>query len=341
MTGTLPMEENMSAATLVHRVSLFILLVALGIAGLPSGGLAQAAATATVADTPTADNRLDDAQARADALAERLAESEGRVDELVGLRDDLQNRLGIAEAELASARDDVARQRDQVEALASDLDAQRSTLDELAASRDALSVERDRLVERVSELEDETEMLRQREADALLKASSRQTEIVQLRSELKVLSQRTIRLDAEVSELRESASESATRAGALEEELATLRAGLPSRLGGSASLPELRQAAAELAGQMREMHARLRRQPDDESLHQAYDAASRELGDVQLKIAGETDAAGIYRLQPTDTLSALAHRHMLNGNWRVIYDNNRYVLDDPDRVIAGLTLVMP
>jgi nucleoid-associated protein YgaU len=92
---------------------------------------------------------------------------------------------------------------------------------------------------------------------------------------------------------------------------------------------------------MREMHAKLRLQPEDADLRQAYDAAARQLGNVQLKIAGETDAAGIYRLQPADTLSALAHRHLLHGDWRVIYESNRYVLDDPDEVIAGLTLVMP
>jgi nucleoid-associated protein YgaU len=113
-------------------------------------------------------------------------------------------------------------------------------------------------------------------------------------------------------------------------------------MGGAVSLADLRTEAAATAERMRSMHRDMRRQKTNASLHEAFNAAARELRSTQLLIAGETGAAGLYQLRPEDTLAAVAHRVLGDSlQWGKIYEKNRYVLENPDRLIAGITLVLP
>lgn len=49
-----------------------------------------------------------------------------------------------------------------------------------------------------------------------------------------------------------------------------------------------------------------------------------------------------YRIQPRDTLSSIAAAHYGNrGKWRAIFEANRSVIADPDRLPAGKEIVIP
>ena len=59
-------------------------------------------------------------------------------------------------------------------------------------------------------------------------------------------------------------------------------------------------------------------------------------------MAVATGAQGVYRLRGEDTLGMVAGRFYGKGNrWTTIYEANRHVLDNPDRLVAGITLVVP
>lgn len=58
--------------------------------------------------------------------------------------------------------------------------------------------------------------------------------------------------------------------------------------------------------------------------------------------APPTPAPMLYTVESGDTLSALAQRHYGRASaWRGIFDANRDVLDDPDRIRPGQVLRLP
>jgi len=128
----------------------------------------------------------------------------------------------------------------------------------------------------------------------------------------------------------------------LRENLSELRARIPGTLGGTASLSTLQASAGEYARKLQELHRALRRSPGDEDLMQQADAAVTNLRRQQLLLAAAMGAGSVYQLRPEDTLALLAARFYGNGNrWPKIYEANRHVLDNPDLLLPGVTLVLP
>ncbi|WP_313179358.1 LysM peptidoglycan-binding domain-containing protein [Stenotrophomonas sp.] len=51
---------------------------------------------------------------------------------------------------------------------------------------------------------------------------------------------------------------------------------------------------------------------------------------------------GTYTVQKGDSLSKIAKQHLGDANaWKKIFEANRDVLDDPDRIFPGQTLKLP
>jgi nucleoid-associated protein YgaU len=58
--------------------------------------------------------------------------------------------------------------------------------------------------------------------------------------------------------------------------------------------------------------------------------------------AGEASAPRTYTVERGDTLSEIAQRHYGRArHWRAIFDANRGILDDPDRIHPGQVLTLP
>jgi nucleoid-associated protein YgaU len=52
--------------------------------------------------------------------------------------------------------------------------------------------------------------------------------------------------------------------------------------------------------------------------------------------------AKTYEIKSGDTLSAIAQRHYGNANeWRKIYEANRNVIEDPDKIYPGQKITLP
>lgn len=53
-------------------------------------------------------------------------------------------------------------------------------------------------------------------------------------------------------------------------------------------------------------------------------------------------SGGTYTVQKGDSLSKIAKQHLGDANaWKKIFEANRDVLDDPDKIFPGQTLKLP
>jgi len=257
-------------------------------------------------------------------------------------RDELSGRLAHTESELEQRSNELA-------AATADSDATRQQLEaaqnELATAREALAAmtgERDQLNSRLMSSEELGVTLEKRLSDTQGALDGQRAETARLDSDANQLKQQNAALESDLAALRAQLQREQEAGDRLRSDLTTLKAGLPSELGGSASLGQLQAEAAGIAKQMRNMHRTLRRQPGNVALRAEFEAAAQRLRERQLLIAGETGAVGLYRLRPEDTLAAVALRFLGDGNrWDRIYQANRHILNDPDRLIEGLTLVLP
>ena len=58
--------------------------------------------------------------------------------------------------------------------------------------------------------------------------------------------------------------------------------------------------------------------------------------------SAEMVGGGTYTVQKGDTLSAIAKQHYGDsGAWKVLFEANRDVLDDPDRIFPGQEIKIP
>ncbi|WP_225765060.1 LysM peptidoglycan-binding domain-containing protein [Stenotrophomonas sp. Marseille-Q4652] len=72
-------------------------------------------------------------------------------------------------------------------------------------------------------------------------------------------------------------------------------------------------------------------------------APKADFSGVTSKVDSSAEIAGQqYTVQKGDTLSKIAQQHLGDGNaWKRIFEANRDVLDDPDRILPGQTLRIP
>lgn len=300
-------------------------------------------------DLDDSQRRLTAATDERDSLERTLVESDtalaakgASLDATVAERDQLSDRLSRVESELdqrSKALADVTAERDATR------QKLQTTQSELASERQALAAmtgERDHLTRQLTGSEQRVSALDKLAADTRAELEGERAAVARLTAEVRRLDRRNTDLQGEVAGLRGDLQDASAEGDRLRSDMTALKATLPPELGGSASLRELQMAAAGIADQMRSMHRALRRQPQNSALRAEFERAARRLRERQLLIAGETGAIGLYRLRPEDTLAAVAARFLGNGNqWGRIYEANRHILPDPDRLIAGLTLVLP
>jgi nucleoid-associated protein YgaU len=101
--------------------------------------------------------------------------------------------------------------------------------------------------------------------------------------------------------------------------------------------------ATEIDAQYRTMLVKNRslESSDDESKNE-LNRLREELESSQQKVAGITEARGIYTVQSLDSLSSIAAFFYRDGNqWRAIWKANEFLLETPDLIYSGMVLVIP
>ncbi len=275
------------------------------------------------------EEELERAESEREALEERLADSESERETLEARVSEVQQQRLQAEEALAATTSEAVQAR--------------AELDDVHAQRQSLESERDSLQQELMEVRDELEASEQ----------ARQT----LESDIASMEERADSLEAELTEVRTERDEREVELAEarserdvlyrdtvtpLQAEVERLRSLLPSTEGGELDLDSARGAASEQASRLRTAHEALRRGRSDADDPQAeYEAMVADLHREQ-SLVTRVQGGTLYTLQSGETLGDVARRYYGDANrWPAIYQANQHVIENPDRVVPGLTVILP
>jgi nucleoid-associated protein YgaU len=166
-------------------------------------------------------------------------------------------------------------------------------------------------------------------------------EVQRLKEALLELERTLSERDRQLSELDARRLSLTTAHEALERRFEALRARVPRPDGGTLDAEQARQAARDAYVELRET-LRARETPRDATADQAVTAAETLLHRHQLTLARVLDAQGAYRVRPNDSLALISSRcYGDSSRWRALFEANRHVLEDPNQLMPGVTLVIP
>ncbi|UHD14837.1 LysM peptidoglycan-binding domain-containing protein [Thiocapsa bogorovii] len=166
-------------------------------------------------------------------------------------------------------------------------------------------------------------------------------EVQRLREALLELEQTLSERDRQLSELDASRLSLTTAHEALERRFDALRARVPRQDGGTLDADQARQAARDAYEKLRET-LRIPESKRDATAEQAITAFEKLLHRNQLALARVLDAQGAYRIRPSDSLALISSRcYGDSSQWRALFEANRHVLEDPNQLMPGVTLVVP
>jgi nucleoid-associated protein YgaU len=123
--------------------------------------------------------------------------------------------------------------------------------------------------------------------------------------------------------------------------LTELRGKLPASEGGTVSDEQVQGAAAEYLQSLRDLHYK-RGEMDKAAWNEERSRLEHALRDEQYLLAQSMSARSVYPVQRNDTLAKISREVYGDGNrWPEIFEANRHLLENPDRVFPGMTLVIP
>lgn len=166
-------------------------------------------------------------------------------------------------------------------------------------------------------------------------------EVQRLKEALLDLERTLSERDRRLSELDARRLSLTTAHEALERRFEALRARVPPQDGGTLDSEQARQASRDAYAELR----KTLQDPDvkrDATAERAVTAAEKVLHQRQLTLARVLDAQGAYRIRPSDSLALISSRcYGDSSQWRALFEANRHVLEDPDQLMPGVTLVVP
>lgn len=193
---------------------------------------------------------------------------------------------------------------------------------EAAASKAA--AERERLVTEMRSVSDELEEVRDAGAE-----------------QRRALEERLEARESEIRELKTGLADLKAALGQTESELVVVKEQLPAAAGGSVTEEEIRQQGAKQMQALRDLHHR-RPEMSKEEWEEARERLEGSIRDEQFMLAQSLSARSVYRVQRDDTLARISLTVYGTANrWPEIFEANRHLLENPDRVFPGMSLVIP
>ncbi|NBC14017.1 MAG: LysM peptidoglycan-binding domain-containing protein [Gammaproteobacteria bacterium] len=172
---------------------------------------------------------------------------------------------------------------------------------------------------------------------AELRAREHKQRLMEAEARIRELEDRLAERDARVAALEQAAA----AREALSQRLETLRARLPAPEGGSLTADEAQQRAEADARRLTEL-VEDARGIDNPRLWGEVRSAENALHHSQFLLARADDARTVYRVRPGDSLRQISRRFYGTGErWTELFEANRHVMQGPDQLLPGLTLVVP
>ncbi len=293
------------------------------------------AAEAKLADLKAASTAL---ESRTEALRDSLSESEDKADNMESQREARSAELAAAEAmkgtllrENAELRNSLEKAREE----AADTGQRLRVLEETHAGAVA-AVER--LQKGKAELEADAQELAKTAPEARDKCPKAEAVALDPRDQpecrVEACEEGLQALEADKQQLTQEAA-------SLRNNLESLRALLPVTSGGTLTEEKMQQEAAKRADALRTLY-RQRGQVEDAVWNEMRSKLEAELRDHQFLLAQSMSAEGVYRVKRDDNLGKVSQKvYGKAGRWSEIFDANRHLLENPDRLFPGMTLVIP
>jgi nucleoid-associated protein YgaU len=331
--------------------------------------LAQSAASTGESTAPAAENSAAIEALRAELAGQKQA-AEAAVARATAETDALRKELGALKAKLEQTQADTQAKADaiaslektradletQLAAARKELDAARAATEKALSDGSAKAAAIATLEQGRTELQAGLEAERAKLAAAEQATNERLAAAEKVAAEKLALAERRITAEADarivvegqLAALTKKLAAVETRLAVLENErdaatrtLDATLAKLPARDGGTKTIEQARARAAEAGAAFAAATEQARRQPSDET-RAALGEATTVLSQAQYDVAVAIDARGVYRTRADDTLAMVAGRFYGVGNkWTAIHEANQHVLANPDRVLPGMTLVVP
>ena len=331
--------------------------------------LAQSAASPGESTAPATEGSAASEALRAELASQKQA-AEAAIARAAAESDALRKELGALKAKLEQTQADAQAKADaiaglektradletQLAAARKELDAARAATEKALSEGSTKAAAIATLEQGRSELQAGLEAERAKLAAAEQAANERLAAAEKAAAEKLALAERRVTAEAEARTVAEGQLATLTKQlAAVETRLAVLEnerdaatrkldatlAKLPARDGGTRTVEQARARAAEAGAAFVAATEQARRQPNDET-KAALGEATTALSQAQYDVAVASDARGVYRTRADDTLAMVAGRFYGIGNrWTVIHEANQHVLPNPDRVLPGMTLVVP
>ncbi len=259
-----------------------------------------------------------------------------------------QAGLGEVDAEKAAMRlqldllnrkqSDLEAEAAQVGPLKRRLSQSQTAAERAAAAAEALRAEIARLKQqRQGEAQKHTAQL----TAAELRLREHKDRAGSLDAQIQRLEQQLAQRAAQIERLEAAEARRAETKRQLEMRLDELRARLPAPEGGTVTAADAREKARADAQTLQRL-INEGQGVNNPQLWQQIRETENALHRNQYLLARAEGSRTVYRVRPGDTLAHISV--MMYGTdeaWQGIFEANRHLLDEPDRVLPGLTLVIP
>ncbi|MEA3640410.1 MAG: LysM peptidoglycan-binding domain-containing protein [Lamprobacter sp.] len=226
----------------------------------------------------------------------------------------------------------------QVQPLQRQLDASQSAAERAEARAEALRIELEKLrQQRQGEAQKHSAQL----TAAELRLREHKDRLGNLDAHIQRLEQQLAQREAQIAVLQAAEARRAEAKHQLEQRIHELRARLPAPEGGTVTATEAR-AQARADAETLERLIREGQGINNPQLWQHISEAENALHRAQYLLARAEGSRTVYRVRPGDSLAQIsAMQYGTDQAWERIFEANRHLLDDPERVLPGLTLVIP
>jgi chromosome segregation ATPase len=321
-----------------------------------------------VARSAQLQEELDALQARLEASESAAAQQAAGLAEARAALADWETQIGqqgeAFEAAKQSAAATEARLQAQIAELKKVADQQAGELDTLGVARLQLSQDLKHVRATVAEITQERDELTQALVASQQQTAADEARLASLQQELRAAEETLTMAQQERDQARQDSADAresnrellAVRAqlerrlveleaatSGLRDSLAGLQSAVPAALGGTATREALQARARRHADALRLAYRAWRADRQNEDLLARLKKAEKDLYASQLQVAGMyAEGLGVHRLLPRETLSAVAQAEYGNLlRWQKIYAANAHILDDPNKVLPGMTVVIP
>lgn len=162
-----------------------------------------------------------------------------------------------------------------------------------------------------------------------------------LDAQIQRLEQQLAQREAQIERLEAAEAWRAETKRQLESRLDELRARLPAPEGGTVTAADARARARTDAEALERLISE-GEGVNNPQLWQEIRATENALHRNQYLLARAEGGRTVYRVRPGDSLARIsAIMYGTDQAWQEIFEANRHLLDEPDRVLPGLTLVIP